>query len=165
MLFIVFSNAEYCTANLNGNAYNSAVRDNYARQQDQKNNNAKYTPLESWKDIFKLSVLKPGETIARKGLVRLCDFVHGDEGVEQVAVFLDALLCDNLCVLCDDETTLLQQSDIVCDGVSAVVQFLCDSCSIIVFSSAKYGVAKELIFQMQNVGMALSFLSDYLAVL
>ena len=56
--------------NLNGNAYNSAVRDNYARQQEQKNNNAKYTPLESWKDIFKLSVLKPGETLARKGLVR-----------------------------------------------------------------------------------------------
>ena len=62
--------AAFSRYNLNGNAYNSAVRDNYARQQDQKNNNAKYTPLESWKDIFKLSVLKPGETIARKGLVR-----------------------------------------------------------------------------------------------
>lgn len=57
--------------NLNGNAYNSAIRDNYARKQDQQNNNqqAKYTPLNCWKDIFKLSVLKPGETLARKGLV------------------------------------------------------------------------------------------------
>lgn len=58
--------------NLNGNAYNSAVKDNYARQQEQKNTNqqAKYTPIDCWKDIFKLSVLKPGETLARKGLVR-----------------------------------------------------------------------------------------------
>lgn len=69
-------NREWSTAfgryNLNGNAYNSAVRDNYARQQEQNRTNqqAKYTPIDQWKDIFKLSVLKPGETLARKGLVR-----------------------------------------------------------------------------------------------
>lgn len=57
--------------NLNSNAYNSAIKDNYICKQEQKNTDqqAKYTPVDHWKDIFKLSVLKPGETPARKGLV------------------------------------------------------------------------------------------------
>ena len=58
--------------NLNSNAYNSAIKDNYVRQQELKGSNqqAKYTPVNCWKDIFKLSMLKSGETIARKGFVR-----------------------------------------------------------------------------------------------
>lgn len=58
--------------NLNSNAYNSAIKDNYARHQEQKKSDqqAKYTPVNYWKDIFKNSMLKSGESIARKGLVR-----------------------------------------------------------------------------------------------
>lgn len=58
--------------NLNSNAYNSAIKDNYVRQQEQKGDNqrAKYTPVKFWKDIFKLSILKSGEAIAHKGFVR-----------------------------------------------------------------------------------------------
>ena len=40
-------------------------------------------------------------------VVCLRDFMHGDKGVEQIAVFLDAPLCDDHCVFRDDETTLL----------------------------------------------------------
>ena len=54
--------------NLNGNAYNSSVRDNYARQQEQKTS-AKATPVDHWKDRFALSTLKRGEAYARKGVV------------------------------------------------------------------------------------------------
>lgn len=57
--------------NLNGNAYNSAVRDNYARQQEQNRTNqqAKIIPIIRWKDQFALSTLKRGEAYARKGVV------------------------------------------------------------------------------------------------
>lgn len=57
--------------NLNGNAYNSAVKDNYARQQAQKNasQQIKTTSMDHWKDQFALSALKRGEAYARKGNV------------------------------------------------------------------------------------------------
>lgn len=54
--------------NLNGNAYNSAVRDNYARQQEQNRTNqqAKYTPIDQWKDIFNVSGYAEAASLERK---------------------------------------------------------------------------------------------------
>lgn len=56
---------------LNGNAYNSAVRDNYAHQQGQNrtDHRSKKISMIHWKDCFALSTLKRGEAYARKGVV------------------------------------------------------------------------------------------------
>ena len=55
--------------NLNGNAYNSAAKDNYIRQQERNRTNqqSKMIPIVQWKDQFSLSTLKRGEAYARKG--------------------------------------------------------------------------------------------------
>lgn len=57
--------------NLNGNAYNSAAKDNYIRQQElnRTNQQAKMIPIARWKDRFALSTLKRGEAYVRKGVV------------------------------------------------------------------------------------------------
>lgn len=65
--------------NLNGNAYNSAAKDNYIRQQEQNGTNqrAKMIPIVQWKDQFALSTLKRGEAYARKGAVEDLDKSSG----------------------------------------------------------------------------------------
>ena len=60
-------------------------------------------------------------------MVLVHDFLSGDYRGEQAAVFLDAVLCDDFSMLRDDEPAFLQQSDIACDGVSAVVKIFSHS--------------------------------------
>ncbi len=51
-------------------------------------------------------------------IVLFHDFLQGDYRVEQVAVFLHAVLCNDFSMLCDDKPTLLQQVHMLSNGVA-----------------------------------------------
>lgn len=74
-------NAAFERYNLNRNAYNSAVKDNYTRQEEQKKTSqqTKILSLNRWEDYFSLSTLKRGESYAQKG--RVGDIVKSLESI------------------------------------------------------------------------------------
>ncbi len=63
--------AAYARYLQNSSAYNSAAKDNYTRQQavERAEPVSAGTPISQWQDLFTVTILKRGETYARKGTV------------------------------------------------------------------------------------------------